>query len=149
MEGIKNKMEGIRKQRTYWKESKTIVAEERDKSKQSLLTCCYKTNYSKTILSYLFLVLHLGYAKWLIWLPWCLSHKESNCQCRRLKFNPWPRQRNGNPIQYSCLGNSMNRGPWWATVHGVTRVGHDLMTKPHMTAPSHMWVFKFEVIKMK
>ena len=36
MEGIKNKMEGIRKQRTYWKESKSIVAEERDKSKQSL-----------------------------------------------------------------------------------------------------------------
>ena len=26
---------------------------------------------------------------------------------------------NGNPLQYSCLGNSMNRGAWWATVHGV------------------------------
>ena len=26
---------------------------------------------------------------------------------------------NDNPLQYSCLGNSMNRGAWWATVHGI------------------------------
>ena len=37
---------------------------------------------------------------------------------------------NGNPIQYSCLENPMDRGVWWATVHGVTRVRHDLVTKP-------------------
>ena len=28
---------------------------------------------------------------------------------------------NGNPLQYSCLMNSMDRGAWWATVHGVTK----------------------------
>ena len=28
---------------------------------------------------------------------------------------------NGNPLQYSCLGNSMDRGAWWATVHGVAK----------------------------
>ena len=33
----------------------------------------------------------------------------------------FPRERNGNPFQYSCLENSMNRGAWWATVHGVTK----------------------------
>ena len=27
---------------------------------------------------------------------------------------------NGNPLQYSCLGNFMDRGAWWAAVHGVT-----------------------------
>ena len=27
----------------------------------------------------------------------------------------------GNPLQYSCLGNFMARGDWWATVHGVTK----------------------------
>ena len=27
---------------------------------------------------------------------------------------------NGNPLQYSCLGNPMDRGAWWATVQGVT-----------------------------
>ena len=26
-----------------------------------------------------------------------------------------------NPLQYSCLGNSMDRGAWWAIVHGVTK----------------------------
>ena len=26
---------------------------------------------------------------------------------------------NGNPLQYSCLGNPMDRGAWWATVHGI------------------------------
>ena len=28
---------------------------------------------------------------------------------------------NGTPLQYSCLENFMDRGAWWATVHGVTR----------------------------
>ena len=30
-----------------------------------------------------------------------------------------PGGRNGNPLQYSCLENPMDRGIWWATVHGV------------------------------
>ena len=36
-----------------------------------------------------------------------------------------PRGGNGNPLQYTCLENSMDRGAWWATVHSVGRVGHD------------------------
>ena len=32
-----------------------------------------------------------------------------------------PREGNGNPLQYSCLENPMDRGAWWATVHGVTK----------------------------
>ena len=32
-----------------------------------------------------------------------------------------PGEGNGNPLQYSCLGNHMDRGAWWATVHGVTK----------------------------
>ena len=31
-----------------------------------------------------------------------------------------PGGRNGNPLQYSCLGDPMDRGAWLATVHGVT-----------------------------
>ena len=31
---------------------------------------------------------------------------------------------NGNTLQYSCLGNPMDRGAWQATIHGVTRAGH-------------------------
>ena len=32
-----------------------------------------------------------------------------------------PRQRHVNPLHYSCLENSMDRGAWQATVHGVTK----------------------------
>ena len=32
-----------------------------------------------------------------------------------------PGEGNGNPLQYSCLENPMDRGAWWATVHGVTK----------------------------
>ena len=32
-----------------------------------------------------------------------------------------PGEGNGNSLQYSCLENSMDRGAWWATVHGVTK----------------------------
>ena len=32
-----------------------------------------------------------------------------------------PEEGNGNPLQYSCLENSMDRGAWWATVHGVAK----------------------------
>ena len=61
-------------------------------------------------------------------------------QCRRPRFDPWvgkipvsersPREGNGNPLQYSCLGNLMDRGAWWAIVHRVTRVGHNLANNP-------------------
>ena len=43
---------------------------------------------------------------------------------QELGFNPWarkiPGERNGYPFQYSCLENSIDKGAWQATVHGVT-----------------------------
>ena len=33
----------------------------------------------------------------------------------------YPREGNGNPLQYSCLENCMDRGAWWAAVHGVAK----------------------------
>ena len=41
-----------------------------------------------------------------------------------------PGKGNDNPLQYSCLRNPMDRGVWWATVHGVPRVRQDLATTP-------------------
>ena len=38
-----------------------------------------------------------------------------------LKSGKSPGEGNGNPLQYSCLENSMDRGAWWATVHGVAK----------------------------
>ena len=53
------------------------------------------------------------------------DHKESSCNAGDL--GPIPGlgrssgEGNGNPLQYSCLENSMNRGAWWATVHEVAK----------------------------
>ena len=59
----------------------------------------------------------------LIRLPRWLSGKESACQSRRHQYDPGlgrsPGVGNSNPLQYSCLENPMDRGAWWATLHGV------------------------------
>ena len=51
--------------------------------------------------------------------------KESVCNVRDLGSIPGlgrsPGGGHGNRLQYSCLENSMDRGAWWATVHGVTK----------------------------
>ena len=57
--------------------------------------------------------------------------KEKNMPAWRCWFNPWsgrsPVEGNGNtPLQFSCLGNLTDGGAWWATVHGVAKVRHDL-----------------------
>ena len=72
-------------------------------------------------------------------LPWWLSGKESSYQCNRCRFSPGsgrsPGEGNGNPLQYSCLENPMERGAWQAIVHRIARVGHDLATKPPPPLP--------------
>ena len=42
-----------------------------------------------------------------------------------------PREGNGNPLQYPCLENSMDRGAWCATVHGVAKSGKPLSNTLH------------------
>ena len=56
-----------------------------------------------------------------------ISDKEPTCQCRRhrWRFNPWvgkiPKGGHGNPLQYFCLENPVDRGAWQATVHGIVK----------------------------
>ena len=63
------------------------------------------------IINILVLLLLLG-------LPWWLNSKESACQCRSVGLIPGsgrsPREGNGNTLQYSCLGNLMDREAWQA-----------------------------------
>ena len=72
-----------------------------------------------------------------IGLPWWLPSKESVCNAG--DSGSIPRlggstgEGKGNPLQYSCLGSPMDRGAWWATVHGVAWVGHDLATAQQLT----------------
>ena len=57
--------------------------------------------------------------------PWWFSGKESACQGGRYGFIPVlgrsPGEGNGNPLQYSCLRNLVDRGARWATVHGAAK----------------------------
>ena len=54
-----------------------------------------------------------------------LDAKESTCNAGDLGLIPgqgrFPGEGNGNPLQYSCLENHMDREAWWATVLGVTK----------------------------
>ena len=57
--------------------------------------------------------------------PGGLDGKESACNAGDTGLIPGsgrsPGGGNGNPLQYSCLGNPMNRGAWRPTVHGVAK----------------------------
>ena len=67
-----------------------------------------------------------GLSQWGFWGG--TSGKQPACQRRRRKrhgFDPWvrrsPGRGHGNPLQYSCLENPMDRGPWQAAVHWLTK----------------------------
>ena len=54
---------------------------------------------------------------------------------------PWlgrsPGEGNGNPLQYSCLENPMDRGDWWVTVHGVTESDRNEWLSMHIHTYIH------------
>ena len=68
-----------------------------------------------------------------VFFPHSSVSKELACSAGDLSSIPGlgrsPGEGNGNPLQYSCLEHPMDRVAWWAIVHGVARVGHDLATK--------------------
>ena len=75
--------------------------------------------------------------------------KESACNAGDLDSIPAlgrsPREGNGNPLQYPCLENPMDRGAWRATVLRVARVRHDLANKP---PPLLLWSSLSELSEM-
>ena len=72
--------------------------------------------------------------------------KESACNAGDLGsitgLESSPGEGNGNPFQYSCMENPMDRGAWQAMVHEVARVGHDLATKPPLSYISLYFLFQ-------
>ena len=58
----------------------------------------------------------------------------SNHQFELERFLLCVGERNGNPLQYSCLENPMDKGAWWATSMGSQRVGHKWVTEPLLCA---------------
>ena len=63
--------------------------------------------------------------RWKMGFPGASDSKESACIAGDPDSIPEsersPGEGNGNPLQYSYLENSMDRGAWWATVHGVAK----------------------------
>ena len=81
--------------------------------------------------------------------------KESACNAGESSSSPGsgrsPGEGNGNPLQYSCLQNPMERRVWQATVCGVTRAEHDLQTKPpppQTLLGEEVWPLNTEGIKV-
>ena len=67
--------------------------------------------------------------------PGGLVSKESSCNAGDLGWIPGlgrsPGEGNGNTLQYSCLGNRMDKGAWQATVHGVHIYNYARQKKRH------------------
>ena len=61
-----------------------------------------------------------------------------------------PGEGNGNPLQYSCLGNPMDRGAWWATVHRVaksqTQLSDFTFTFTFFLPTYYLWNFKLSFL---
>ena len=51
-----------------------------------------------------------------------IAYSAGDLGSRSLGQEDSPEKEMVNPLQYSCLGNLMDRGPWWATVHWVTKI---------------------------
>ena len=69
-----------------------------------------------------YLTMYLTVHTCIFGLPWWLSDKKSACQCSLIPgLGTDPGEGNGNPFQYSCLGNPMDREALWALVHGITQ----------------------------
>ena len=84
-------------------------------------------NYIQGIHVYVCAYIYMPYLNNILY-PGGARGKEHTCQCRRHKrhgFNFWvrkiPWRRKWQPTQHSCLENPMDRGAWWATVHGAAK----------------------------
>ena len=68
---------------------------------------------------------YFSFSTFNIGLHWWLSSKKSTCNAGEVGSVPGsersPEEGNGNPLQYSCLGNPIETEAWWAIVHGVTK----------------------------
>ena len=87
------------------------------------------------------LITLLGFPRW-------LSSKESTCNAEDYDLIPGsgrsPGGVHGNPLQYSCLENSMDRGAWWATVHRVTE-SYTTESTEHST---HTWHLEHNIMNI-
>ena len=119
-----------------------------------ILKICLDGEWSKHswILSvgyfYTFLQMYIGLPRW------CIG-KEFTCQCRthrRQGLIPGSRRSswggNGNPLQYSCLENSMDKGALRTTIHRVTSSQTWLSTHRHTDTQENKWGAHFQITQV-
>ena len=91
--------------------------------------CCSSETITTLLISYM-----------PIWLPRWHSDEESTCHGGDsgsiTGSGRSPGEGNGNPLQYSCLESSVDRGTWWATVHGDAKSWTRLSRHTYLTNPA-------------
>ena len=98
-----------------------------------------------------------GAIYFVIFFPGGASGKEPSCHCsrhKRLGFSPWVWKilwrREWLPLQYSCLDNPVDRGAWWASVHGVTKSQTGLsIFSMHLVIYLFIWASQMALVVKK
>ena len=90
--------------------------------------------------------LRIETTQFFVWLPRRLSVKNLPANAREADSIPGlgrvSGEGNGNPLQYSCLGNPMDRGAWWPAVQGVAKSQTRLTNQVHKHTVLHTTVNK-------
>ena len=88
-----------------------------------LIAFLFKADFLKQMFT--FYIVNYFFPLWLLAFPGGPEVKASAWNAGDVGSIPGsgrsPGEGNGNPLQYSCLGNSTDRGAWRATVHGVAK----------------------------
>ena len=115
----------------------------------------YIHTYIAIIIKGMCVCVHIYICMYIYGLPWCLSGKESTCQCRRRRFDSWvgkiPWRRKWQPTPVLLLGKSHGQRSWWAAVHGVTKSQtqlntHSEISKLQPSGPINLSVFVNKVL---
>ena len=75
--------------------------------------------------------------------PWCHPTISSSVVSFSSCLQSFSGEGNGNPLQFSCLGNPMDRGAWWATVHGITKSQTQLRKTNTFNLSQHQGLFQW------
>ena len=101
--------------------------------------CCMALGNLLNIWALSFLICKMGMMQTISTSPdWCGEDSADSTGMAQSKLNvgcyySWcsPGGGNGNPLQYSCLGEPIDRGAWWATVHGICKSRKRLSAHTH------------------
>ena len=102
------------------------------------------------ILLYIYIHTHTHTHIYIYEIPCGSDSKESACNVRDpgsvLGLGRSPGEGNGNPLQYSYLENPMDRGAWWAVIHGVSKSRTQMSdTRMHTHTHTHTHIFLIEL----